>query len=134
MLIVLFLLATIAPAPTDADLAHDAYRGVTEGNWFLAAGAALALAVRVARPRLEKRWPALAKQEWELAVTAGLAGVAGLAHSWVAGITPDAETAGGAVKVFVSAAAVAMAGRFLWPGGDADKDDQDTDKDDEARS
>ena len=128
MFTLLFLLTALPIAPSDADLAEDTYRGITEGNWFLAAGAALALAVRVARPRLELRWPVLAQTKWRVTVMAACAGLAGLAHAWWAGARPDAETLAGAFKVFVAAAACGMTGRFLWSVfGEADDEADEPD-------
>lgn len=87
------------------DLFKSIYEGVTSGDWFLAAGAALSLVVMAARWALGKYWPSLTESDIKgVAITAALAGFGALATAWLAG--KDAATGTtliGAVKVWAAA-------------------------------
>lgn len=89
---------------TMEDLFRSIYQGVTAGDWFLVAGAALSLVVMGANWALDKWWPSANDTDIKrIAITALLSGLGALATVWLADETPDAETALGAVKVWAAA-------------------------------
>lgn len=86
------------------DLAQDLYRGVTNKDWFLAAGAVLSLVVLGVRYLLAKKWPKFESELWGVALVAGLAGLGALSNAWLADErVASTTTLLGAVKVWAAA-------------------------------
>lgn len=107
--------AGLEPAPSDDALIREAYRGVTDGNWFLVAGALLGLLSLYGPKLASTRWPKLARPRWHIGSTAIAAGVAGVAHAWLSGEQPNSHTLEGGIKVFVTALVTyAVFRRFVW--------------------
>lgn len=98
--------AATAPvaSPDPADLARDVYRGVTTKDYFLVAGALLALVTLGVRWLLAKRWPTVEKKIYGVALVAVLAGLGGLSNAWLADERiASTTTLLGALKVWASA-------------------------------
>lgn len=115
----------VAPAPTidpesPSDLIGEAYRGITAGDWFLVAGAALSLVVLGVRWLLARRWPAIESDLWGIALVAGIAGIAAVAHAWLAGADVGERTLLGALRVWAAAVfAYVTARKLIAPAKDA---------------
>lgn len=87
----------------DIDLGKQVYRGITEKNWFLAVGAALALLTHAVRWLLMKKWPSWDKDRWAWALAGGMAGVVALSMAWMADASASsADTWLGALKLFAT--------------------------------
>lgn len=86
------------------DLARDIYQGVTSGDWFLVAGAALSLVVIGARWLLAKKWPQVEGKLYGVALVAVIAGIGALGNAWIADERiASTTTLLGALKVWAAA-------------------------------
>ena len=96
----------IGTSPTQ-DAIDAIYKGVVDGNVFLAVGALLSILVMGARWGLSKKWPTFSSDPGGVVIVLGLAIIGGVGNAWMAG-SLDSHTFVGVVKV--AAAAVAAYG------------------------
>lgn len=100
--------AAISPAlpvvdKDDTTLAEELYRGITEKNWFLALGCALALLTHGVRWLLKKKSPKWAQDRWGYLLAAGMAGIVALSLAWMADASASSsDTWLGALKLFAA--------------------------------
>lgn len=93
-----------AEPPSTESLLKAAYKGITTKNWFLLAGALLALLAYPVHYLLEKKWSVFGNDKVKWVVTGLMAGAGALAHAWLADapVASD-QTLMGALKVFAAA-------------------------------
>ncbi len=91
------------PAGTVEEMFTVIYRAVTKKNWFMVAGAGLALLCWGLIYALGRKWPIFEKRGVRWATVGLMAGILGLSNAWLAQITPDTQTLMGALRVFVAA-------------------------------
>jgi hypothetical protein len=94
-----------APLPDEMTALQSAASAVQNKDWFMLAGAILAIVIHVARYLLTKKWPRWDESHYGVLLAAALAGVTALAVAW---LTPGAEVASshtliGALKLFAAA-------------------------------
>jgi hypothetical protein len=96
---------TPAELPDEITSVQTIAKAVHAKDWFLLAGAALALGIHLARHALKKKWPRWGESHYAVFLAAGMAGLAALAIAW---LTPGAEVASshtlvGALKLLAGA-------------------------------
>ena len=98
------------------ETARTIYSAITAKDWFLLAGAVLSVVTLGARWLLAKKWPAVEKEIYGVALVAVLAGLGGLANAWLADQRiASHETLMGALKVWAAAVfSYVTARKAIW--------------------
>ena len=109
--------APAAELPTEVDALKQVATAYHQKDWFMLAGALLALVIYAVRWVLAKKWPRWGESHYAVFLSAALAGVASLAIAWSTNADPaSSHTLIGALKILAYATVTYVVPKKLAQG------------------